>query len=104
MRFFPHTGRTHQIRVHCAYAGFSIIADSSYGGGRKRAQSLACLDRPFAFKMYACFSRQALHAWRISFMHPFLNKMVNFEAPFPDDFRAAFTTFGLESLLKITEV
>ena len=34
-----------------------------------------------------CISRVALHAYKIEFMHPTLNKKMNFEAPIPDDFK-----------------
>ena len=69
------TGRTHQIRVHCAEAGFPILGDSVYGGRRKGVE--------------APISRQALHAWRLAFRHPRTGKLVKFEAPLPKDYVAA---------------
>jgi 23S rRNA pseudouridine1911/1915/1917 synthase len=64
------TGRTHQIRVHLASIGHPIEGDRVYAG---RAKSI--------------FPRQALHAWKLAFIHPRSGKSVAFEAPLPADFR-----------------
>ena len=69
------TGRTHQIRVHMKYLGFPIIGDNVYG---KHKADSTILPAP---------QRQMLHAWKLSFPHPVLNKTVNFETPIPDDFK-----------------
>jgi 23S rRNA pseudouridine1911/1915/1917 synthase len=66
------TGRTHQIRVHCAAIGHPIVGDRAYGGGRP-ALGIA---------------RQALHAARLRFVHPITGKAMSFTAPWPDDFAA----------------
>jgi len=66
------TGRTHQIRVHCAAIGHPIVGDRAYGGGRPS------LGMP----------RQALHAARLRFVHPISGKAMSFTAPWPDDFAA----------------
>jgi 23S rRNA pseudouridine1911/1915/1917 synthase len=92
--FMPRTGRTHQIRVHCSSRGFPILGDALYGGGSGRLLQVGPLDRPFAVKMLACFSRQALHAWKITFPHPFLDKSVTVMAPPPEDFRRALLMMG----------
>lgn len=55
----PITGRTHQIRVHCQYAGHSIIGDKKYCDE----------DTNQAFAQLG-FSRLALHAATLSFIHP----------------------------------
>ncbi len=36
INFFPKTGRTHQIRIHCSEKGYPIIGDELYGGGWKK--------------------------------------------------------------------
>ena len=69
------TGRTHQIRVHFAEAGFPLISDALYGG--KQAQ------RP------DLIARQALHAWKLAFEHPRTGKALSFTASPPKDFKAA---------------
>lgn len=68
-----HTGRTHQIRVHMSSRRHPLVADAVYGG----APALG-------------MSRQALHAARLSFVHPMTEQVVKFEAPLPDDMAAAW--------------
>lgn len=72
----PRTGRTHQIRVHLATAGWPIVADPLYGG----AGSGAARRR---------MTRLALHAWRIGFEHPASGARMTVTAPLPADFVAA---------------
>jgi 23S rRNA pseudouridine1911/1915/1917 synthase len=93
VEFTPRTGRTHQIRVHCAASGFPVAADTLYGGGMGRLRQVAPLDRAFAASLLQCFSRQALHAASITFLHPFLNREVTVQAPMPPDFRSALALF-----------
>jgi 23S rRNA pseudouridine1911/1915/1917 synthase len=75
------TGRTHQIRVHLAHAGFPIVGDRVYGGrlalprGASEALRQALRD----------FPRQALHAARLEFAHPVTGKPVECIAPLPAD-------------------
>jgi 23S rRNA pseudouridine1911/1915/1917 synthase len=75
------TGRTHQIRVHLAHAGFPIVGDRVYGGrlalprGASEPLRQALRD----------FPRQALHAARLEFAHPVTGKPVQCLAPLPAD-------------------
>ncbi len=94
VRFRPHTGRTHQIRLHCSHAGFPLVCDTAYGTGSREVLRLAPLDRPFAHRIVKCFSRHALHARRLRFVHPFTGAEVTVEAPFPHDFVEAIGLFG----------
>ena len=64
------TGRTHQIRVHLSSHGWPIAGDRLYGGQTDR------------------IARQALHAWRVSLLHPITREPLVFEAPLPQDFSA----------------
>jgi 23S rRNA pseudouridine1911/1915/1917 synthase len=75
------TGRTHQIRVHLAEAGFPLLGDALYGGTRRGAPSLRAVQ--------SSLGRQALHAWRLAFPHPRTGKRRTFEAPVPADLQAA---------------
>jgi 23S rRNA pseudouridine1911/1915/1917 synthase len=60
------TGRTHQIRVHLSYIGHPLVGDVLYGG------------KPIV-------NRQALHAVKLEFSHPFTLEKVECQAPFLDD-------------------
>jgi len=61
------TGRTHQIRVHLAARGWPILGDRVYGQPDER------------------IARQALHAWRVSLLHPITRRALELEAPIPTD-------------------
>ena len=70
----PHTGRTHQIRVHFAYLHHPVVGDRMYGAPAKvriGAQDRATLDRNF------------LHAARIEFAHPRTGEPLSFNSPLP---------------------
>lgn len=66
------TGRTHQIRVHMAYIGCPLIGDYLYYPDHTR------------------INRQALHSYRLSFLHPITGKALFFTAPLPEDMKRAF--------------
>jgi len=73
------TGRTHQIRMHFAEAGFPLLGDKLYGGSQKNnARHI---------------KRQALHAWKIAFEHPRTQRALLFEAPLPEDIRTEFQSW-----------
>jgi 23S rRNA pseudouridine1911/1915/1917 synthase len=77
------TGRTHQIRVHMAHIGHTVIGDPMYGAGR-RAKGLA----PAAQEFLKTFHRQALHAGVLGFQHPVTGEVLNFESQLPPDIDA----------------
>lgn len=81
----PHTGRTHQIRVHLAHLKCPIVGDSLYGG---RKPALAWARRhgePELTELLEGLSGQALHARRLGFRHPATGRPVSYEAPLPAD-------------------
>jgi 23S rRNA pseudouridine1911/1915/1917 synthase len=81
VELYPQSGRTHQIRVHLKYINHPIFADFLYAG-RKTARS----DRHILERVF-------LHAAKISFTHPQLNKTVTYEAPLPEELTTVLQTF-----------
>jgi 23S rRNA pseudouridine1911/1915/1917 synthase len=75
------TGRTHQIRVHMAYAGHGLVGDQTYGGRRKVAEKALGRGR----RLGNGFPRQALHAATLGFDHPVTGERLEFAAPLPAD-------------------
>lgn len=69
----PHTGRTHQIRVHLKYIGHPIVSDPLYGG-RKNLQS----DQKFCPRLF-------LHASYLQFSHPKTGEILEFSQPLPEE-------------------
>lgn len=74
------TGRTHQIRVHLAYAGHGLIGDQTYGGKRKLGGALGQ-----GAAVGNAFPRQALHAATLGFDHPVTGERLEFSSPLPPD-------------------
>ena len=72
------TGRTHQVRVHCASIGHPLLGDPVYGRTPKALRDV--LDR-------LKFRRQALHAAELGFMHPVTGERLSFSAELPRDMR-----------------
>jgi 23S rRNA pseudouridine1911/1915/1917 synthase len=86
------TGRTHQIRVHLQSQGWPIVGDPLYGEPRWKgiadsAVAAACRD----------FPRQALHALRLSFIHPATGAPLEVVAPVPEDMAALLAVAGLKA-------
>jgi len=77
------TGRTHQIRVHLAHAGYPIVGDRVYGG-RLTLPKGANEELRQALRE---FPRQALHAARLQFDHPVTGKPLECASPLPADMR-----------------
>lgn len=71
---FPKTGRTHQIRVHFCAVQHPLVCDTLYAPNRPAILG---------------FTRLALHALSLSFVHPATGQNVIFEAPLPEDFASA---------------
>ena len=73
-----HTGRTHQIRVHMASLRHPLVGDVLYGGAS-----------------VGSMKRQALHAYRLAFVHPVTGQALEFNLPAPDDMQQALSVWGL---------
>jgi 23S rRNA pseudouridine1911/1915/1917 synthase len=70
------TGRTHQVRVHCASIGHPLLGDPVYGRTPKPLRAM--LER-------IGFARQALHAAELGFVHPIGGQTVQFRSNLPQD-------------------
>jgi 23S rRNA pseudouridine1911/1915/1917 synthase len=67
-----HTGKRNQIRIQAAVRGHALIGERQYVDGPSKTTG-------------STHSRQALHAYRLSFAHPIDGRQLKFEAPLPDD-------------------
>jgi 23S rRNA pseudouridine1911/1915/1917 synthase len=106
----PVTGRTNQLRIHCAYRGYPIVGDDLYGavGSNQKAvgseENISSDDEvtteaeaieskntneartAYCLLPTAYCSRLCLHAWRLAFHHPASNEWMEFISPLPQDF------------------
>lgn len=78
VRAHPHTGRTHQIRVHCQVSDHPVVGDEKYSSERQLAESRS-----------TGVQRLCLHASSLSV--PIAGSMRRFDAPLPEDFKAAWS-------------
>jgi 23S rRNA pseudouridine1911/1915/1917 synthase len=74
------TGRTHQIRVHLAWAKHPVVGDETYGGGRDKT-----IADPRLRARVTALGRQFLHAERLGFHHPRTGDWLSFTAPLPPE-------------------
>ena len=70
---YLQTGRTHQIRVHMSAIGHPLLGDTLYG----TSSSL--------------INRQALHSYKISFIHPITKQILTLSCDLPDDMKLILT-------------
>ena len=80
----PATGRTHQLRIHCAELGTTIVGDRKY----TNSQSKSSKDLPFGSK------KLFLHARCVTFVHPISKKTIKIEAPLPKHMGLVWKHFG----------
>jgi 23S rRNA pseudouridine1911/1915/1917 synthase len=79
------TGRTHQLRIHCAHIGHPIVGDKVYRGAGDANHAPWPEEKP---------RRQLLHARTLSLRHPTGGEQLFIEAPLPGDFRAALASLS----------
>jgi 23S rRNA pseudouridine1911/1915/1917 synthase len=80
----PLTGRTHQLRIHCAMLGHPITGDRVYGGKLEDAAE------------HAICSTHLLHAYHLAFRHPTTGQEMTFLAPLPKAMLEALEKLGPE--------
>ena len=80
----PATGRTHQLRIHCAELGNPIVGDRKY----KSSEDKNSQDFPYSFK------KLFLHARCVTFVHPISKKPTKIEAPLPKHMGLVWKHFG----------
>lgn len=89
LRLTPHTGRTHQLRVHLAGAGHPVVGDDLYGGPRHRGV------RDPALRRALDPGRPLLHAWRLHLPPGLRFAELIVTAPLPADLRASLAAAGI---------
>lgn len=82
------TGRTHQIRAHMRFIGHPLFNDSTYGGDRIVKGTTFTKYKQFVDNCFALCPRQALHAKKLSFLHPKTKEWVEFDSEIPADMQA----------------
>jgi 23S rRNA pseudouridine1911/1915/1917 synthase len=105
VKVFLETGRTHQIRLHMKTIGHPVIADSAYGNSavcyledlfepvlKKDIHNLAKKTELCDNVVGPIIERQALHAYKIGFIHPVTNEALEFTADIPEDMCRLITT------------
>lgn len=86
---YPKTGRTHQIRVHMAHIGCPLLCDPFYGREKVMTRAMLAGTGVAQDDGEIIISRHMLHAKCLELDHPISGKRMIFEAPVPEDMRAA---------------
>ncbi len=85
VKLMPKTGRKHQLRRHMAHIRHPIIGDTTHGDGKQNR---------FA-RDHLAFSKLALCATKLHFLHPVTQKPITCETSFEDDFQALIKRFDV---------
>jgi 23S rRNA pseudouridine1911/1915/1917 synthase len=83
----PVTGRTNQLRIHCAYIGHPILGDAMYGSKSGVGSQESGVQTPD-------FTRLCLHAARLEFHHPAGGQWMQFHAPLPEEVERVWQSFA----------
>jgi 23S rRNA pseudouridine1911/1915/1917 synthase len=103
VRCLPKTGRTHQIRVHLSFTGYPILCDRVYGGRKMITREELLGKVPFSLNDEhlggtVLLRRQALHAHKLSFVHPETGKELEITAPMPNDIQSVIDCLEVSAL------
>jgi 23S rRNA pseudouridine1911/1915/1917 synthase len=79
---FPHTGRTHQLRVHLSENGFPIVGDPTYGKKNIKKSQIDTTITDWLSQL----DHTLLHAYSLELIHPFTKQPLILTAPLPQDF------------------
>lgn len=85
----PKTGRKHQIRRHLKHLSHPIIGDTRYGKGKHTQY----------FRDHMNCAQMLLHAWRLSFQHPYSGQALSFYAPVNETWLSILKAFDWHHLL-----
>ena len=77
LRLIPHTGRSHQLRLHMAAVGYPLVGDWLYGSESE------------------AITRPALHSSELSFTHPVTGRSIQLRAGLPDDMASVLVALGI---------
>ena len=83
----PITGRRQQIRKHCKHISHHLIGDTTHGNGRHNR----------FFRAHFGIQRLLLMAWRLRFIHPRFDELIEATAPFDTDWQKMLELFGLSA-------
>jgi 23S rRNA pseudouridine1911/1915/1917 synthase len=82
------TGRTHQIRVHLNHLGYPLVGEKTYNNNLRFFNHQLALDTKELIKT---FPRQALHSYKIGFIHPTTYKELDFSIELASDITELIT-------------
>ena len=92
----PITGRTHQIRASLYSNQFEVLGDKIYGENENHFISF--IEKGVSFFQYG-ISRQALHSYKVEFVHPFTKKKIEIISEEPEDMKSIFSTVIIDQNL-----